>query len=172
MSETEFRVIPPLELAAILQAGQEPNGHKPDAVLVRRLKAQPWGTFTSETPAEIAWLIPGLIALGAFVFVASPPKKGKTWTMLDLALAIVLGGAFLARFQVETPRPVLLVLLEGNRTALRDRIALLGHPSPSKLYAPTGKRKALERFAIGGLACRPINLADLHRLAGLEKKGR
>jgi hypothetical protein len=50
--------------------------------------------------------------------------------------------------------------------------ALRGHPAPSKLYPPAGKRKALERFAIGGLSRRPINLADLHRLAGLEKKGR
>jgi hypothetical protein len=50
--------------------------------------------------------------------------------------------------------------------------ALRGHPAPSKLYPPTGKRKALERFAIGGLARRPYNAADLHRLAELEKKGR
>jgi hypothetical protein len=100
-----------------------------DLAAARRLVVQPWRQFAQETPAEIAWLIPGLIALGAFVFVASPPKKGKTWTMLDLALAIVLAATFLARFQVETPRPVLLVLLEGNRTALRDRIGALarGH---------------------------------------------
>jgi hypothetical protein len=50
--------------------------------------------------------------------------------------------------------------------------ALRGRPAPSKLYPPAGKRKALERFAIGGLARRPYNAADLHRLAELEKKGR
>lgn len=122
----EPKLIPPLELAEILRGGQQNGDHaEGPATSARRLVSQPWRTFASETPAVIDWLVPGLIPMGSFVFVASPPKKGKTWTILDLGLSIVLGAKFLAYFQVDDPRPVLLVLLEGNRAALRDRIGAL-----------------------------------------------
>ena len=100
------------------------NG-KVDFVLARRLVSQPWREFARSTPAEIDWLVRGLIARGAFVFVASPPKKGKTWVMIDLGLAVALARPFLARFDVETPQPVLLVMLEGHRAAVRDRIGAM-----------------------------------------------
>jgi hypothetical protein len=91
----------------------------------RRLASQPWREFAKTTPSEIAWLVRGLIALGAFIFVASPPKKGKTWVMIDLALAVVLARMFLARFEVAKAEPVLLVVLEGHRSAVRDRIGAM-----------------------------------------------
>lgn len=103
--------------------GDEPRGGA--AMSERRLVSQPWAEFTRKTPAEIEWLVRGLVARGAFVFVASPPKKGKTWLMIDLSLAVVLAREFAARFTVEQPRPVLLVMLEGHRSAVRDRIGAM-----------------------------------------------
>jgi AAA domain len=90
-----------------------------------RLASQPWRAFAGSTPAEIDWLVPGLIARAAFVFIAAPPKKGKTWVVIDLALAVTLGRPFLALFEVETAQPVLLVMLEGHRAAVRDRIGAM-----------------------------------------------
>ena len=68
---------------------------------------------------------PGFFAAGALGFVSAPPKKGKTWLGLSLALSVATGMPFLDRFEIPEPRDVVYLALEGHRAALRARIGCL-----------------------------------------------
>jgi hypothetical protein len=83
-----------------------------------------WPVFRDESPDEHRWVVEGLIPAGALGFIAGPPKKGKTWLGIGIALAIATGTPLLGNYTTE-PRPVLYVALEGSRTGLRARIGAL-----------------------------------------------
>jgi hypothetical protein len=87
--------------------------------------SQPWSVFRSETPEDHRWLVQGLVPAGMLAFIAGPPKKGKTWIGLALALAIATGRALFGAYEVPEPRNVLYVALEGSRVGLRARIGAL-----------------------------------------------
>src|SRR5207249_4615453 len=59
---------------------------------------------------------------GAVAQLVGPPKKGKTYVLLDLAIAVATGREALGHFKVEEPGPVLLVLEESGRAALHRRL--------------------------------------------------
>jgi hypothetical protein len=63
--------------------------------------------------------VPGMVTEG-FGIIAGPPKLGKSWFVLYIALAIALGGKALGRIKVEK-RPVLLLALEDSRRRLKRR---------------------------------------------------
>lgn len=67
--------------------------------------------------------VPGLICEG-FGIVAGPPKIGKSWWTLGLALAIASGGKAFGRIETE-PRPVLLLALEDSRRRILSRINMI-----------------------------------------------
>lgn len=73
------------------------------------------------TPCAIAELLVEN-AIGA---IQGPPKIGKTWLVLELALALVTGAPALGHFAVASPRPVLVVLEESGRDALLRRLHAL-----------------------------------------------
>jgi AAA domain-containing protein/Toprim domain-containing protein len=88
-------------------------------------RAQRWPEFRDTTPDEHQWLVDGLLPEGALVFVAGPPKKGKTWLGLGLALATATATSFLDEYRVDEARDVLYVALEGSRVGIRARLGAL-----------------------------------------------
>lgn len=73
-------------------------------------------------PAEYA--VPGVITEGLGIIV-SPPKVGKSWWVLDAALACSTGGLAMNAIQVEQ-RPVLYLALEDGQRRLQRRLRELG----------------------------------------------
>ncbi len=91
-------------------------------------------------PGPTPYAVDQLLVAGAIVALQGSHKAGKTWLLLELAIAIVTGRPALGRFAVPTPGPVILVLEESGRDALHRRL------------------DALRR----GAGLRPQDLADLH----------
>lgn len=130
-AEVEFFTLPSIEdqdywernLAAgvnqpepVLKPG--PNGSSP-------IHVETWRQFADKASETIPCLVDGLWPEGALGFIASPPKKGKTWLGLSLALAVSNGGFCFGKFHVPNTYPVLYVALEGHRAALTHRIGCL-----------------------------------------------
>lgn len=96
---------------------------------------------TSWTAAELMatdfpeprWAVPGLVAEGINLF-AGPPKVGKSWLSLGLAVAVATGGKALGRIDVEEG-PCLYLALEDTPRRLKSRLAtvLAGSPAPESL---------------------------------------
>jgi hypothetical protein len=84
-----------------------------------------WRQFEQQASDVIPCLVDGLWPESSLGFIAAPPKTGKTWIGLALALAVATGKPFLGEFHVPSPRPVLYVALEGHRSALRHRVGAL-----------------------------------------------
>lgn len=84
-----------------------------------------WATFRDTADEELSWHIEGLLPAGSFAFVAAPPKKGKTWLALYMAICLSTGRSLLGEFAVPEPIPTLYVALEGSRAALRARTGSL-----------------------------------------------
>jgi hypothetical protein len=76
-------------------------------------------------PGPTSFLVDELIVEGSIVAWVGPPKNFKTWTLLDIAIAVATGELALDRFAVPTPGPVLLILEESGRTALHRRLDML-----------------------------------------------
>lgn len=73
--------------------------------------------------------VPGLITEG-FGIVAGPPKLGKSWWTLNLALGVAAGGRVFGKIAVEQ-RDVLLLALEDSPRRLQGRIrAVWGQDIP------------------------------------------
>lgn len=69
------------------------------------------------------WVIPNLLPPG-LTFLAGPPKVGKSWLALDLALAVARGGAALGAFPCQ-PAGVIYIALEDSKRRLYDRINMI-----------------------------------------------
>ncbi|MFC7790973.1 AAA family ATPase [Streptomyces cinereoruber] len=67
------------------------------------------------------WLVEGLWPRGAYGVTAAPKKAGKTWSALDLAIAVASGGKWLGKFQCQKGR-VVYALGEGSRFAALQRV--------------------------------------------------
>jgi len=81
-----------------------------------------WTTFRDNAGDELEMLVAELLPTSAVGFIAGPPKRGKSWLALALALAVVSGRPYLGRFDVPEARPVLYLALEGQRAGIRARI--------------------------------------------------
>lgn len=66
------------------------------------------------------WAVPGLIPEGFGLFTG-PPKAGKSWAVLDIALAVACGGRALGKIATGEPRPVLYLALEDGERRLQER---------------------------------------------------
>lgn len=71
----------------------------------------------------IRYVVPGYIAEGCTI-LAGRPKIGKSWLMLEAALAVSTGGECLGGIKCE-PGSVLYLALEDNRRRLQSRITKL-----------------------------------------------
>ncbi len=78
---------------------------------------------------ELVQFVDGIILEG-FGIVAGPPKLGKSWFTLVIALAVAAGGHAFGKLKCE-PRPVLLLALEDSKRRLQTRIkAVYGSEIP------------------------------------------
>lgn len=84
-----------------------------------------WRQFEQTAGEHVPALVEGLWPEGALGFIASPPKKGKTWLAMALGLSIANGRRYLGRYYVPAARNVLYVALEGHRAAIRTRIGCI-----------------------------------------------
>jgi RecA-family ATPase len=86
----------------------------------------PWNTaknLEANTFEPISFIVEGYIPEGCTLF-AGRPKIGKSWLMLEVALAVATGGHCLGGIQC--PRgDVLYLALEDTERRLQDRIAKL-----------------------------------------------
>jgi hypothetical protein len=72
----------------------------------------------------LRYAVPGLIPEGMTLLVG-PPKAGKSWAALDIALAVASGGRALGSVVVGAPRPVLYLALEDGDRRLQQRCRVL-----------------------------------------------
>lgn len=84
-----------------------------------------WRQFADSASQTVPCLVDDLWPEASLGFIASAPKKGKTWLGLSLALSVATGTRYLDRYDVPQPRTVLYVALEGHRTSLTHRIGCL-----------------------------------------------
>ncbi len=87
-------------------------------------------------PLEFA--VPGIVPEG-FGLLVGPPKAGKSWAALAIALAVASGGHALGVIPVGHARPVLYLALEDGDRRLQDRCRSLldDVPIPSLLNYTT-----------------------------------
>lgn len=91
--------------------------HEPDSLLAEVVTA---AELHHEVFPELVQFIHGVILEG-FGIVAGPPKLGKSWWTLNIALAVAAGGAAFGKIPVE-PRDVLLCALEDSPRRLQGRV--------------------------------------------------
>lgn len=84
----------------------------------------------------IRWIVENLIPAGLNI-LASPPKYGKSWAVLDLGLAVTAGGRFLG-YQTN-PCEVLYLALEDSERRLKSRMIklLAGKNAPAGFHFAT-----------------------------------
>jgi hypothetical protein len=89
---------------------------------------QPLGDFLGdEEPSDDDaedWIIRDVIPRGEPWLFAGPPKSGKTWSALDLALSCATGNSWLGAFENTMGRPAktFLVLMEDSKRRKRKRL--------------------------------------------------
>jgi AAA domain len=108
--------------------------HDDDAPdLLAGLRTGAWLDSASFPP--LTYAVPGIIPEGLTLLVG-PPKAGKSWLSLSLAIAVASGGVALGRLRVGDPRPVLLLALEDGDRRLQDRCRALVGPDhiPARLH--------------------------------------
>jgi AAA domain len=83
------------------------------------------------------WAVPGVLPPGASMLVGKP-KLGKSWLLLNMALAIAYGGRALGQIPVDQGE-VLLLCLEDSARRLQQRLRMMtgGQPLPSALHLVT-----------------------------------
>ncbi len=130
-------------------------------------------------PGPTPFLVENLIVDQAVAAIQGPAKVGKTWLVLELAVAIVAGRSALD-CGVPKPGPVLLVLEESGRAALHRRLGAIvrgraTNPSElAELYFAANRRVRLnedewrKRLLEAGKALRPrvVILDPLARVKG------
>lgn len=92
----------------------------------------------------LSWAVHGLIPEG-FGLLTGPPKVGKSWLVLEIALAVASGGAALGKVPTGRPRPVLYLALEDGERRLQGRSRHLlgdGVPIPANLHYVTSATPA------------------------------
>jgi hypothetical protein len=72
----------------------------------------------------LRWIVPGIIPEGISLLVG-PPKIGKSWVALGIALAVAGGTTALGLIDLGEPRPVLMFALEDSERRLQDRAQAL-----------------------------------------------
>ncbi|MCB1810079.1 MAG: AAA family ATPase [Candidatus Competibacteraceae bacterium] len=86
----------------------------------------------------VRWAVPGILPEGV-TLLAGAPKIGKSWLILDIALAIGLGGKALGTIDVQQGDALYLALEDTDRRLKRRLGTLLpdGTPQPDRLTLAT-----------------------------------
>src|SRR5215211_1944506 len=165
-----------LDVAATLAAGRTRlNGHAP--------RPEPTGgppaashiitadQLSGKTFPDPMWAVSGVVPDGATVLVGAP-KKGKSWLLLGLGIAIASGGRALGKIAADSG-DVLLLCLEDNQRRLQERLwrVLDGEPAPGRLHLVTewprldeGADAALDAWLTAHPTTRLVGIDVLARL--------
>ncbi len=81
----------------------------------------------------VVWAVPGLIPEGVTI-LSGPPKGGKSWLVLSVALSLASGGLILGALRNGPPRPVLYLALEDSDRRMKQRCAELGYEVIPRLF--------------------------------------
>ena len=87
-------------------------------------------------------IVEGLLHEGMLLF-GGKSKRGKSWLMLDLALAVATGGRVWQHFPTREPQPVLYLALEDGRGRIQRRLRAI-HPG----ITTSGKLQLLYDFPL------------------------
>lgn len=92
----------------------------------------------AQTFPPLRWAVPGVIPEG-FGLIVGPPKLGKSWLVLGIALAVATGGRAFGRIPVGPARPTLYLALEDGDRRLQDRCRklLIDEPIPALFHYAT-----------------------------------
>lgn len=83
----------------------------------------PAASFAAEPAEQIQpWLVENVLCYNGVGIVGAPPKAGKTWLVIDLALSVASGKPFLDHFPVHAQGGALIFSPEGSRPELHRRI--------------------------------------------------
>ena len=91
------------------------------------------------------WAVPGILPEG-LTLLAAPPKVGKSFLALSLAIAIAEGSLALGAISLERGK-ALYVGLEDNPRRLKQRLQMMTQQPPKDLFLET----SLARLDLGGL---------------------
>ena len=122
----------------------------------------------AEVPrAETAqrWLVESLWGAQAVGFIAGPPKVGKSWLVVDLAVSVASGTCALGRFAVPQPGPVVMFPAEDGPSAIRTRVEGLALARGLDL-------KALSLFIVTAEKLKLDDPLDRQQLEGLLEERR
>lgn len=103
---------------------------------VQELEVQSARELQEEQLPPIKWVVVEMIPQG-LALLASPPKYGKSWWVLDLCLSVSAGDRFMNHGTEKTE--CLYLALEDSKNRLQDRINRLTYHAP----APYGFRYAI-----------------------------
>lgn len=109
------------------------------------------------------WLVRSLWASSAVGILGGPPKCGKTWLGLDLAISVASGTPCLGAFPVDSKGPTLVYLAEDSLDTARQRIEGICHHRGLDI-------EGLDLYLITEPALRLDREADLHKLAATLTK--
>lgn len=73
------------------------------------------------------WLIRSLWPADAYGILGAEDKAGKTWAMLDLAIAVAAGLRWLDHWPIDEAGPVLVFVGEGSERKMLRRLYAIGH---------------------------------------------
>ncbi|MGH3125208.1 MAG: AAA family ATPase [Streptosporangiaceae bacterium] len=154
---------PPAVSAEALRTLARGNGDTTAAELLVKLRDGGW--LDRQTFPPLQYAVPGVVAEGLTLLVA-PPKAGKSWLVLGVALAAASGGCALGVIQVDR-RPVLYLALEDGdrRMQERCRALLAGDPIPTGLHYLTAVEGGAVQHTIAAWlalhpACAPLVVLD------------
>lgn len=82
------------------------------------------GELISEVDAmpPPSYLVEGIIPQGDYGVMSADPKTGKTFLVMDLALSVASGTAWVGRFNVTNTGPVLIFVGEGGKRKIVRRM--------------------------------------------------
>lgn len=105
----------------------------------------------AKTFPPMRWAVHGLLPEGFGLFTGAP-KVGKSWLVLDIALAVAAGDRALGKVETGAARPVLYLALEDGERRLQGRCRHLlgaGTPIPANLHlmVQAPQQGALEAIA-------------------------
>ena len=122
---------------------------------------------------EPLWIVLGLICEGLIIF-GGPPKVGKSWLCLALAIAIAAGGRALGKIKVDRGE-VLYLALEDTPRRLKKRLTMIlqGESAPDGFHIFTewkkldkGGLQALEIWLDEHPACKMVIVDTLGKIRG------
>lgn len=123
-----------------------------------KLRVQRIGDINRAVTGQKPWLVRSLWASSAVGVLGGPPKCGKTWLGLDLAISVASGTPCLDTFPVDNPGRTMLYLAEDSLHTARQRIEGICLHRGLDI-------QSLDLFLITEPALRIDREGDLHKLS-------